>query len=167
MRRFVTIALAVALVATACGTDSDATVSTSTTAPTTSHVDDLLAAAVVEIATKDNSFGGRVVFDHLSIGATVDPPTETTLSAIEARLDGARIEAVDDPDALISTLVDEPPALGHAVVVIDAVRLSGHDAEVDLHLWCGTLCGVFLTYGATFDGTAWTITGPIGPVAVS
>ena len=51
--------------------------------------------------------------------------------------------------------------------LIEAQRLEQERPEIELHLWCGSLCGIYLTYEAVeVDGT-WIITGPIGPITMS
>ncbi len=56
---------------------------------------------------------------------------------------------------------------GVAVVAVERVEVLGEQAEVELRLWCGSLCGVFLTYKAARAAGGWTITGTTGPGAVS
>ena len=57
---------------------------------------------------------------------------------------------------------------GVAVVTVSAIRLEDGRAEVQMELWCGSLCGVYLTYEVVqvTDGT-WEVTGPVGPIAIS
>ncbi len=40
-------------------------------------------------------------------------------------------------------------------------------AVVELHLWCGSVCAVFVSYDAASVDGEWTITGLAGPIAVS
>ncbi len=48
-----------------------------------------------------------------------------------------------------------------------ALHLGAAQAEVELHLWCGSLCGVYLTYAAEQVDGQWVITGIVGPIAMS
>ncbi|HEY5686293.1 MAG TPA: hypothetical protein VIY70_13040, partial [Acidimicrobiia bacterium] len=54
-----------------------------------------------------------------------------------------------------------------AVVSIGDVRIAGGRAELDLSLWCGSVCGVFLTYEVVATDGGWEVTGTVGPIAVS
>ncbi len=76
------------------------------------------------------------------------------------------VRYVDNADAEIGALFSESPA-GVAVVSVDRVLLLDDRAEVELRLWCGSLCGVFLTYEAVPADSGWNIVGTIGPIGVS
>ncbi len=54
-----------------------------------------------------------------------------------------------------------------AVVSVEDILLLDDRAEVELRLWCGSLCGVFLTYQAVPDDNGWNIVGTVGPIAMS
>ncbi|MDG2113112.1 MAG: hypothetical protein P8N02_10920 [Actinomycetota bacterium] len=45
--------------------------------------------------------------------------------------------------------------------------LAQLQAEIDMGLWCGTVCAVFLTYEAELANDQWTITDTVEPIAVS
>ena len=73
---------------------------------------------------------------------------------------------VDDPDGLEAKLFDDTPP-GVAVITIVALRLGAAEAEVELKLWCGSLCAVYLTYAVEQVDGQWVITGIVGPIAMS
>ena len=76
------------------------------------------------------------------------------------------VRFVEDADAESEALFAESPA-GVAVVSVEDVLLLDDRAEVELRLWCGSLCAVFLTYEAVPDDNGWTIVGTTGPIAMA
>ena len=79
---------------------------------------------------------------------------------------GATVQYVDDPNALAQKLFEDPPP-GAAVITIDALDLEPDGAVVELHLECGSVCGIYLTYTAEQVDGQWVITGIVGPIAMS
>jgi hypothetical protein len=132
----------------------------------------LVADAVKRLVTDDNSFGGASVFDEILIGRFIagdpDRPLQwLDLEMAAAALDGvARVTFVDDTAAEIEARFDAAPTRTAVVTISDLVLLDDR-AEIGMELWCGPLCGVYLTYGAEPAAEGWTITGPIGPIAMS
>lgn len=61
----------------------------------------------------------------------------------------------------------EQNTIGAAVESIEDLGIDGGGAEPDMRLWCGSLCGVFLTYGAVLTDTGWDIIGTTGPITMS
>ena len=52
-------------------------------------------------------------------------------------------------------------------MTVSTLLLLDDRAEIGMELWCGSLCAVYLTYGAEPAPDGWTITGPVGPIAMS
>lgn len=133
---------------------------------------ELLAAAVGRIVTIDNGFGGAEVFDEVRVARVIGsdpnrPLTDVDLDAIAAALAGIdTVLFVDDADREIESLFDESPTGVSVVSVEDLVQLDD-GSDVALRLWCGSLCGVFLTYEAVPVDGGWEITGTTGPIAMS
>ena len=133
---------------------------------------DLIAVAVKRLLTVDNGFGGVDPFDDIRVadvvGADPDQPLQgLDLELIAATLsDLGQVRFVDDADAEIGVLFEESPT-GVAVVSVEDILLLDDRAEVELRLWCGSLCGVFLTYQAAPDNSGWNIVGTVGPIAMS
>ena len=100
-----------------------------------------------------------------SAGTPLEPLQLERIAAV-VNATGATVQYVDDPDGLTAKLFDGSPP-GVAVITIDALRLGATQAEVELHLWCGSLCGVYLTYAAEQVDGRWVITGIVGPIAMS
>lgn len=132
---------------------------------------ELIAAGVLRLVTVDNSFGGADVFDDFrlarTVGADGSPLAPLDLELIADTLsDLGTVRFINDADAEIAALFDESPQ-GVAVVAVQRIDLLDDRAELELRLWCGSLCGVFLTYEAAPTDGGWEITGTIGPIAIS
>ncbi len=132
----------------------------------------LIAAAVKRLLTVDNGFGGVDVFDDIRVAAVIgsdpgQPLQGLDLDFIDVTLSelGA-VRYVDNADAEIEALFEASPT-GVAVVSVERVLILDDRAEVEMRLWCGSLCGVFLTYEALPQDGGWDITDTIGPIAVS
>ena len=76
------------------------------------------------------------------------------------------VRFVDNADAEIEALFEVSPT-GVAVVSVERLLILDDRAEVELRLWCGSLCGVFLTYEAAPQEGGWDITGTTGPISMS
>jgi hypothetical protein len=133
----------------------------------------VIAEAVRRLLNVDNGFGADHRFTGVHVASLFDgdpgrPLGSLTLELIAAVVQehGANVQFIDDVDGLITKLFDDTP-LGVAVISIANVRLDGSSAEVELRLWCGSLCGVFVTYEAALEAGEWSIVGPVGPIAMS
>lgn len=134
---------------------------------------ELQAAAVERLVTVDNSFGPDAdPFDGIEVASVIGGDTGQRLEPaafdqIDAALQGsATVAFIDDADSRIAELFDQN-TLDVAVVSIDDMRVDGSAAELDMRLWCGSVCGVFLTYEAELTDGGWEIVGTAGPIAVS
>ncbi len=133
---------------------------------------DLIAIAVKRLLTVDNGFGGVDVFDDIRVAAVIGADPDQPLQGLDLELIAATlaelgaVSFVEDADAEIGVLFEESPA-GVVVVSVEDVLLLDDRAEVELRLWCGSLCGVFLTYQAVPLDSGWNIVGTVGPIAMS
>ncbi len=133
---------------------------------------DLIAVAVKRLLTVDNGFGGVDVFDDIRVAHVIGSDPDQPLQGLDLELIAAtlselgEVRFVDDADAEIEVLFEESPA-GVAVVSVENVLLLDDRVEVELRLWCGSLCGVFLTYQAVPLDGGWNIVGTVGPIAMS
>jgi hypothetical protein len=135
---------------------------------------DILAAAVRQLLTVDHGFGDAPPpFTDVYVGSALGGlggerlgPLQLERIAATINEIGATAQYVEDPDGLIQKLFENPPP-GAAVITIDALPLEPDGAVVELHLWCGSLCGVFVTYQAALVDGEWTITGLVGPILMS
>jgi hypothetical protein len=133
----------------------------------------LQSAAVVRIATTDNHFDSAAdpfeqIFVASEVGGDPNSPLEPlALEVIAAELfDHGEVLFIDKPESMIEDLFTQNSGAA-AVVILEEVRIDGDRAEVDLRLWCGSLCAVMLTYEAELGEDGWTILGTAGPIAVS
>lgn len=133
---------------------------------------DLIAGAVKRLLTIDNSFGGADVFDDIRIATVIGTNPEQPLQGLDLEMiaaavaDVGTVRFIDDANAEINLLFEESPA-GVAIVSVERVLMLGDRAEVAMQLWCGSLCGVFLTYEAAPNDGGWDIIGTTGPIAMS
>lgn len=145
-------------------------------APDVSSEDDaqarLQADAIVRLVTVDHGFAaGSAPFEQILVanlvgGRATQPVEPLALEIVSDELSAqAQVEFVIDADAAIEEHFAQ--SAGVAVAVIDGVRIDGERAELDMRLWCGSLCGVFLSYEAVRGPAGWEITGTIGPIAMS
>lgn len=132
----------------------------------------LIAAAVKQLLTVDNSFGGIDVFDDIRVAAVIGADAGQPLQGLDLELitvalsQVGAVRFIDDADAEINALFEASPT-GVAVVSVERVLILDDRAEVEMRLWCGSLCGVFLTYEATPQDGGWEIVGAAGPIAMS
>ncbi len=149
----------------------------STPSPSDATADDparagLIAAAVKQLLTVDNSFGGVDIFDDIRVAAVIGADPGQPLQGLDLELiaetlsELGAVRFVANADVEIEALFEESPA-GVAVVSVEDILVLDDRAEVELRLWCGSLCGVFLTYEAAPDDSGWNIVGTTGPIAVS
>jgi hypothetical protein len=164
------------------GIISEATIETETgpadTVPADGMIDDpalaqLQADAVLRLVTVDHSFeSDRLPFDTVVVSSLIAGDSTRRLEPLALELIAAGIEAdaavtfTQNPDTEIADLAASRTS-GVAVVRIDDIRIDADQAEIDLGLWCGTACGVSLTYQGELDADRWTITDIVGPIAVS
>ena len=119
----------------------------------------------------DNSFGGGDPFDRIEVarvgGKAGEPLGPLALESIAQSLEPvAKVKFIDDPEAAIQKYFDRSTT-GVAVVTVDDVRIDFDRAEVDVGLWCGSLCGIWLTYEAELGPDGWEILGTTGPISIS
>ena len=160
--------------------ESDAP-STQTSAPEPFDPDRaaVMVAGLRELVFVDNMFGGGPVFDDILVATVIGGDPDLALHPLEREMIAAALEGpagvtfVADAQAETKRLFEastEASAVSPglpAVVSIGDVRIAGGRAELDLSLWCGSVCGVFLTYEVVATDGGWEVTGTVGPIAVS
>ncbi|MDR9451382.1 MAG: hypothetical protein RI637_09215, partial [Acidimicrobiia bacterium] len=60
-----------------------------------------------------------------------------------------------------------PTIDGAAIITLGPVSIDGNDATIDMEMWCGGLCGIWLTYELEVGDAGWEVLGTVGPIAVS
>ncbi len=131
---------------------------------------ELIAAAVRRLVTADSSIADSDFFREFRVGRfTADgaPLAPLALELIaESLSEFGAVRFIDDAAAETAALFDGEQS-GVVVVAVDRVDLLDDRAEVELWLWCGSLCGVWLTYEAAPGAAGWVILGTTGPIAVA
>lgn len=144
---------------------------------------EIMAAALVELITKDHTFGDGpppftvyLIQDHTdpSAGDPTAPGGQTSRNLTEEErnaIEGAVAEYgsvrwIDDPADWRTQ--DLMPTIAGAVILGVGEPLVDEDtALVPVSLWCSGLCGTWFTYRLDRVDGAWTVTGIEGPVAIS
>ncbi len=132
----------------------------------------LIADAVQRLLTVDNGFGGADAFDDIRIATVIGADPDQPLQFLDLEMiamavsELGTVHYIDDADTEIKTLFEELPD-GVAVVSVERLLILDDRAEIEMRLWCGSLCGVFLTYEAESQDGEWNIIGTTGPTAMS
>ena len=173
--RYLSLLLALALLGTACGSGE-----------TDARPDDkaeVLAAAVLELITENHTFGdGPPPFTEYLIQSSLDPfagvPTGDAGAGVRQLTDDERaaIELAIEPFGPVRWIDDPgdfqtedlaPTIEGAAIIGVGEPSFDGDEALVPVSLWCGGLCGTWLTYRLTVTDAGWDVAGIEGPIAVS
>lgn len=143
----------------------------------------VMAAAVLELITENHTFGdGPPPFTEFLIQSSLDAfagnPTGDTAVEVRQLTDAERsaIESVVEPFGAVRW-IDDPsewqnadlaPTIDGAVIIgVGEPTFDNDEALVPVSLWCGGLCGTWLTYRLARADQGWQVTGIEGPIAVS
>jgi len=144
---------------------------------------EVLAAAILQLITKDHTFGqGPPPFTEYLVQSRLDPfagnPTGSDLqdtrelttaerTAIEAAVSPfGRVRWIGDPaDWRTDDL--RPIVEGGVILGVGEPSLGEDTGLVPVSLWCGGLCGTWLTYRLDLTDGVWAVTGIEGPIAIS
>lgn len=142
---------------------------------------ELMAAALAQLVTEDNTFGGGPPpFSRYLVQSSTDPAagdgstgsaaralTEAEQAAVGAVLEPfGPVEFIDDPDEWRTPNLT-PTVEGAVILGVGEPEIDGDSALVPVSLWCGGLCGTWLTYRINLVDDAWTVSGVEGPIAIS
>jgi hypothetical protein len=141
----------------------------------------VLAAALHRLVAADNTFGPEHRFSELLVQAFLDPAagtgaahqgrgralTDAERQAIEEALAPlAPIRWIDDP-AGWRTEDLRPAVVGAAILGVGEPVFDAAGALVPASLWCGGVCGIWLTYRLERRAGQWVVLGPEGPFMIS
>ena len=143
----------------------------------------MLAAAISQLISKDHTFGqGPPPFTEYLIQANLDPfaghvtgagqpatraLTDAERTAIEAAVAGfGPMRWIEDPDEWRTDGL-QPVIERSAILGIGEPSIGDGTGLVPVSLWCGGLCGTWLTYRLDLVDGAWSVTGTEGPIAIS
>jgi hypothetical protein len=178
-QRVLVLIIAAVLMAACGGSDQDTEAGGGAGSPTA----EVMAAALRQVATVDHTFGqGPPPFTRYLVQSSTDPGagdgtgsgseqarplTGTEQAAVGAALDDlGTVEFIDEPDEWRTE--DLTPAVeGSVILGVGEPTIDGNSALVPVSLWCGGLCGTWLTYRVELTDGTWTVTGIEGPIAVS
>ena len=177
MKRNTLIAAVLVLVLAACATESlsgdpdpSTTSPTSTTVWQNPAVDEILVQATMHLLRNDTTFGEGHLFpkvlivDHLKGGDSLTSGQRAALSTAVSNL--SEVEFIGEPNDFITD--DLGPTIdGAAIITLGPVTIDGNDATIDMEMWCGGLCGIWLTYALEVGDAGWEVLGTVGPIAVS
>lgn len=169
--------VALVLVAASCG-DSEG----GTAASPADDTPAVMAAAVQELITVNHTFGdGPPPFSQYLLLDATDPAagsgtagdaasrplTDSERSAIEAVVSPfGPVQWIDDAEEYRTDDL-RPTVEGAVIIGVGEPILDQDGALVPVSLWCGGLCGTWLTYRVELVDDAWTVTGFEGPIAIS
>ncbi len=148
-----------------------------------SQTPEMMAAALVELITEDHNFGdGPPPFTEYLIQNRIDPSagnatapandparelTDAEREAIEEAISPFGIVRwIDDPSDY-STPNLAPTIEGAAILGVGEPLIEIDTGLVPVSMWCGGVCGTWLTYRLDLVDDQWAVTGVEGPIAVS
>lgn len=164
------------LTAAACGSDltSDEERASSMVA--------IYAAVARQLVEFDNTFGPDhrfsevLVVEHTRVdagnpldeGPPGDPLTGEEQTAIVAAVERlSPVRFIGSREEFIRHDVLQPVIPGSVIITLAPVEFDGEGATVGANLWCGGVCGLWLTYRVTEEPNGWTVTGTEGDRAIS
>ena len=176
--RVISVVLVLVVLVSACGTDG------STSGDLVeSQTPEMMAAALVELITENHGFGegpspftvyliqNRIDPSVVIVDAPTDDPirplTDTEMRAIEdAVSEHGIVRWIDDP-AEWQTPNLTPSIDGAAILGVGEPVVEDQSGLVPVSMWCGGVCGTWLTYRLDLINKAWMVTDIEGPIAIS
>jgi hypothetical protein len=176
--RVISVVLALFVLLSACGTEASTSGDLAE-----SQTPEMMAAALVELITENHGFGevpapftvyliqNRIDPSAMIVDAPTDdsirPLTDAEMRAIEdAVSQHATVRWIDDP-AEWRTPDLAPSIDGAAILGVGEPAVEDQSGLVPVSMWCGGLCGTWLTYRLDLINTAWVVTDIEGPIAIS
>lgn len=170
--------LAAALLVVSCGGESVAD-----TSSVSDQTPEMIAAALVQLVTVDHTFGsGPAPFVEYLIQDRIDPfaadPTASPDVTTRLLTDAERqsIENAITPFGTVQWISDPadyqtpdltPTVEGAVILGVGEPIIEAGTGLVPVSMWCGGLCGTWLTYRLDLVNDVWAVTGIDGPIAVS
>ncbi len=165
--------VALAMVLGACGPDEAG--QTTTTRPESASqgeagTTEILVRATMHLLTNDTTFapghvfGVVLVVDHLKDGTAL---TGVQIDALTTEIsDLSEVRFIPDQNDFITDDL-RPTIDGAAIITLGAPDIDGNEATIDMEMWCGGLCGIWLTYALEIGEAGWEVLGTVGPIAIS
>jgi len=142
----------------------------------------IYAAVTRQLVEIDNTFGPGYRFSRILILDRLDPHagdamnqdqsgqslTEEQRQAIFAAVDHlGPIEFINDWSQFVREDVLEPVIPGSVIITLASAEFDDEGATVGANLWCGGVCGLWLTYRVVEGPDGWTAAGREGTWAIS
>lgn len=146
---------------------------------------EIYAAVIRRLVTKDHTFGSsRSPFDHIYVvdgaveragdpmegdGEPGTPFSRKVKEDLRAELDDLLpVGFVSNPDSVrLGPKGMEGVKDAGAIITLGPVAGQSARVEVANSLWCGGMCGQWLTYVVELRGGDWEVTGTTGSIAIS
>lgn len=194
MRKMLLILLAATIAAVGCTNDPERPSANPSPSPgTATPADDVSAevqiysAVIRRLVTKDHTFGrGKSPFEHVFVvngpipdagdpegGEYVGPASESfppnVIAGIEEELeDLPPVTFVADGNDVRRGKQGMGGVKNDGVIIsLGPIEPKKEGVHVSNALWCGGLCGQWLTYVLAEEGGQWKVTGTTGPSAIS
>jgi hypothetical protein len=168
--------VALVMLLSACAAVEVEPVTSTTTAPGLTNpvgeewTTEILVQATMHLLRNDTTFGPGHVFptvlvvDHLKDGTPLTADQITALTAAISNLGG--VQFISDQDDFVTDDL-RPTIDGAAIITLAAPDIDGNGATIDMGMWCGGLCGIWLTYALEVGDAGWEVLGTVGPIAIS
>lgn len=164
------------------GDSADETSTTADRAPPDRPTTEIMAAALFHLVTVNNTFGeGPPPFTEYLIQTHTDPQAGTLVggggairaltaaerTAIEERIAlVGPVRWIDDPDEW-RTPERGPKVEGSVILGVGEAAVDGDTALMPVSLWCGYVCGTWLTYRLDIVDGVWEVGDIEGPMIIS
>ncbi len=140
------------------------------------------AAVTRQLVEFDNTFGPHhrfsqvLIVDHLDVdaadplrqGQSAGPFSEDQRSAIAAAITHlAPVRFITSQGQFIRQDVLAPVIPGSVIITLGPVDFDDDGATVGVSLWCGGVCGLWITYRVIEGPDGWTVTGTEGDWVIS
>ena len=167
--------VALVLLLSACGSGQGDPAPTTTAPGLTNPVGEawtteILVQATMHLLRNDTTFGPGHVFptvlvvDHLKDGTPLTADQITALTTAISNLGG--VQFISDQDDFVTDDL-RPTIDGAAIITLAPPIVDGNEATIDMGMWCGGLCGIWLTYALEVGDAGWEVLGTVGPIAIS
>jgi hypothetical protein len=167
--------VALVMLLSACGSGQGDPVTTTTAPGPTNPAGDawkteILVQATMHLLRNDTTFGPGHVFpavlivDRLKDGTPLTADQIAALTTAVSSLSDVRFIASQD-DFITDDL--RPTIEGAALLTLGSPDIDGNEATIDMGMWCGGLCGIWLTYALEVGDAGWEVLGTVGPIAIS
>jgi hypothetical protein len=133
-------------------------------------ITEILVQATMHLLRNDSTFGPEHLFptvlvvDHLKDGT---PLTSDQIAALSTAISNlSEVEFISDQGDYVTDDL-RPTVDGAAIITLGPVTVDNNYATIDMEMWCGGLCGIWLTYALEVGDAGWEVLGTVGPIAIS